>query len=59
MKNKRYYIALNDREYAEVISSLVNKRNLLIRLGRYTDGVDEVIMKVEKAKKRSFRVLYI
>lgn len=44
MKNKKYYIALNDREYAEIISSLINKRNSLIRLGKYTDGVDEVIM---------------
>ena len=48
MKNKKYYIALNDREYAEIISSLINKRNSLIRLGKYTDGVDEVIMKVLK-----------
>ena len=46
MKNKKYYIALNDREYEEIISSLINKRNSLIRLGKYTDGVDEVIMKV-------------
>ena len=23
MKNKKYYIALNDREYAEIISSLI------------------------------------
>ena len=53
MKNKKYYIALNDREYAEIISSLINKRNSLIRLGKYTDGVDEVIMKVRKAKNRN------
>lgn len=53
MKNKKYYIALNDREYAEIISSLINKRNSLIRLGKYTDGVDEVIMKVRKAKNRT------
>ena len=24
MKNKKYYIALNDREYAEIISSLIS-----------------------------------
>ena len=58
MKNKKYYIALNDREYAEIISSLINKRNSLIRLGKYTDGVDEVIMKVRKAKNRNFQILY-
>ena len=59
MKNKKYYIALDDREYAEIISSFINKRNSLIRLGKYTDGVDEVIMKVRKAKNRNFQILYI
>lgn len=59
MKDKKFYIALNDREYAEIISSLINKRNSLIRYGKYADDVDEVIKEVKKAKKRSFRVHYI
>lgn len=59
MKDKKFYIALNDREYAEIISLLINKRNSLIRYGKYADDVDEVIKEVKKAKKRSFRVHYI
>ncbi len=59
MRNKNYYINLNDREYLDVLSSLMNKRNKLIQSGKYTDGIDEVIMKIKKAKKRNFRVLYI
>ena len=59
MRNKNYYINLNDREYLDVLSSLMNKRNKLIQSGKYTDGIDEVIMKIKKAKKRAFRVLYI
>lgn len=59
MKDKKFYIALNDREYAEIISFLINKRNSLIRYGKYADDVDEVIKEVKKAKKRSFRVHYI
>ena len=59
MKNKNYYINLNDREYLDVLSSLMNKRNKLIQSGKYTDGIDEVIMKIKTAKKRTFRVLYI
>ena len=59
MRNKNYYITLNDREYLDVLSSLMNKRNKLIQSGKYTDGIDEVIMKIKKAKKRNFRVLYI
>lgn len=30
MRNKNYYINLNDREYLDVLSSLMNKRNKLI-----------------------------
>lgn len=59
MRNKNYYINLNDREYFDVLSSLMNKRNKLIQSGKYTDGIDEVIMKIKNAKKRTFRILYI
>ena len=45
--------------YLDVLSSLMNKRNKLIQSGKYTDGIDEVIMKIKTAKKRTFRVLYI
>ena len=46
MRNKNYYINLNDREYFDILSSLMNKRNKLIQSGKYTDGIDEVIMKI-------------
>ena len=59
MKNKKYYINLNDREYFDILSSLMNKRNKLLQDGRFTDGIDEVILKIKKSKKKTFRVLYI
>lgn len=59
MRNKNYYINLNDREYLDILSSLMLKRNKLIQNGKFTDGIDEVIMKINKAKKKTFRVLYI
>ena len=55
----KYYINLNDQEYFNVLSSLVSKRNKLIQSGKYTDGIDEVIMKIKKSKKKKFRALYI
>lgn len=55
----KYYINLNNQEYFNVLSSLVRKRNKLIQSGKYTDGIDEVIMKMKKSKKKKFRVLYI
>lgn len=55
----KYYINLNDQEYFNALSSLVGKRNKLIQSGKYTDGIDEVIMKIKKSKKKKFRVSYI
>ncbi len=52
MKNKKYYLNLNDREYFDILSSLMNKRNKLLQDGRFTDGIDEVILKIKKAKKQ-------
>lgn len=54
MKSKYYYINLSDQERADILHSLINKRNKLIEQGRYTDSVDEVITKITKAKKRTF-----
>ena len=48
----KYYINLNDQECFNVLSSLVSKRNKLIQSGKYTDGIDEVIMKMKKSKKK-------
>lgn len=55
----KYYINLNGQEYFNALSSLVGKRNKLIQSGKYTDGIDEVIMKIKKSKKKKFRVSYI
>ena len=54
-----YNINLIYKEYFDALSSLVSKRNKLIQSGKYTDGIDEVIMKIKKSKKKKFRVLYI
>ena len=59
MRNKNYCINLKDREYLDILSSLMLKRNKLIQNGKFADGIDEVIMKIKKAKKKTFRILYI
>ena len=38
------------------IHSLIDKKNALMAQGRYTDAVDEVILKMMKAKKKAFIV---
>ena len=54
MKKKRY-ITLDDYEWKIVINALNDFRNSLIQQGRYTDAVDEIMIKVinTKPKKQS------
>ena len=55
MKQK-YYVELNRQEWRLVIEGLNRFRNKLIAAGRYTDAVDEVLIKVAKAKPRKYRL---
>ena len=49
MKQK-YYVELNRQEWRLIIEGLNRFRNRLIAAGRYTDAVDEILIKVAKAK---------
>lgn len=55
MKQK-FYLALTTKEWRMIIDSLNSKRNRLISEGRYTDAVDEVLIKVTNAKVKKFKV---
>ena len=49
MKQK-YYVELNRQEWRLIIEGLNRFRNKLIAAGRYTDAVDEILIKVARAK---------
>ena len=55
MKQK-YYLALTTEEWRLMIESLNNLRNRLISEGKYTDTVDEVLIKVANAKTKKFKI---
>lgn len=55
MKQK-HHLALTNEEWRMVIDSLNSKRNQLISEGRYTDAVDEALIKVANAKFKKFKV---
>lgn len=57
MKQK-YYLVLNDQERRCVIESLNQLRNKLIADGKYTDAVDEVLLKIIGAKQKKFKVIF-
>lgn len=46
MKSVKYYIPCTEEEVRIVLHSLVQMRNRLIREGRFTDCVDELISKI-------------
>lgn len=46
MKRQRYYVTLTTEEIRLVLQCLIRLKNRLIREGRYTDCVDELIAKI-------------
>jgi len=49
---KKRYITLDDCEWKIVINALNDFRNSLIRQGRYTDAVDDIMIKTINAKHK-------
>ncbi len=56
MRNPKYHIYLTPDERRTVINSLIDLRNDLISQGRYTDIIDELLIKLTKAKIKRIRV---
>lgn len=52
----KYYAALTVQERWMVIESPNRFRNKLISAGRYTDAVDELLIKAANAKVKKFKV---
>lgn len=59
MKEAKYHLYLNDSEYSRVIQSLICLKNSLIEQGRYTDAVDDILIKLSKTRKKRIIVHYI
>ena len=55
--NTKYHVYLNYEERRLVIISLNDLRNRLISEGKYTDLIDEVLVKVAKAKVKKIKVV--
>ena len=58
MKEKKYYIVLDDFERRVVVNCMNEMRNNLIANGKYTDELDEVLLKVINSKQKNFKVIY-
>jgi len=56
MRNPKYHLYLTSDERRTVINSLIELRNELIAQGRYTDIIDELLIKLTKAKSKRIKV---
>ena len=56
MRNPKYHIYLTPDERHTVINSLIDLRNDLILQGKFTDIIDELLIKLTKAKVKNIKV---
>ena len=54
MRKLKHYVYLNEQETRVLLKSLIRLKNNLIRQGRYTDLVDELILKVVSAPNKRY-----
>ncbi len=59
MKDTKYHIYLTNEERSEVLKSLIDLKNEMIVQGKYTDVLNEIIVKLYKARKKNIKVIYI
>ena len=58
MKEKKYYIALDDFERRVFVNCMNEMRNKLIADGKHTDALDEVLLKIIHSKQKKLKVVY-
>lgn len=58
MREKKYFIVLDSLERGTMINCLNEMRNRLISEGRYTDGVDDLLLKFIDAPTKKIKVIY-
>ena len=56
MRNQKYYIAIDDSERRIILNALNALRNKLLAQDRYTDAVDDVLIKVVNAPIKKFKI---
>lgn len=56
MSERKYHLYLSENERRFLIQNLIWFQNKLRQEGRYTDAVDDLIIKFSKAKPKKIRV---
>ena len=53
---RKYHIYLTSEERNLIIESLISEKKALVSEGKYTDGIDDVLLKILQAKKKKVKV---
>lgn len=56
MFNKKIQMYMSDSEQSILLAALIDMKNNLHAQGRYTDCVDEILLKVIEPKKRKVKI---
>ncbi len=56
MFNKKIQMYISDNEKSILIAALIDMKNNLHAQGRYTDCVEEIILKIIEPKKRKVKI---
>ena len=56
-REKLYHIALDDYEHGIIIRTLNDKKTDLMKEGKSTDAIDDLIVKVGTAPQKKFKVI--
>ncbi|MDY2960372.1 MAG: hypothetical protein SOR72_06225 [Hornefia sp.] len=59
MRKQKYHLYMDYDERRLLLNSLVELKNQLIQQGRYTDCVDELIIRVVNAPIKKVKIKYI
>ena len=57
MKDKKYYIALDDFERRVVVKCMNEMRTSLINDGKCSETLDEVLLKIIRSKQKKFKIV--
>ena len=56
MREQKYHLYISANKHSEIIRNLIRFKNKLQSEGRYTDAVDDLIVKFSSAKMKNIRI---
>lgn len=57
MKEIKYHLYFSYKEKSQLLKALIDLKNELIAQGKYAEPVDELIIKITKARRKKLKVI--